>query len=63
MIPTDHIRYNRTFQQVVHNGGDSVINYITRFHNSKALTISVVNSSTEDQLMRTVLDNFQTGVK
>ena len=30
----DKSRYDRTFQQVTHKGGESYINYIKRFHNA-----------------------------
>ena len=40
------------FQQVVHKGGKSYINYIKIFQNAKALKISVGNIYTEDQLMK-----------
>ena len=30
-------RYDRTFQQVTHKGGESAINYIKIFHNAQAL--------------------------
>ena len=30
-------RYERTFQQVTYNGGESVMNYIKRFQNAHAL--------------------------
>ena len=43
----------------MHKGGESEINYIKRFYNSKALKISVGNISSEDQLMNTFLENFQ----
>ena len=42
---------------------DSSINYINIFQNAKALEIPVVNNYSEDQLMHTILDNFQKGVK
>ena len=43
--------------------GKSAINYIKRFQNAHALSISVGNSYSEDQLMRTFLDNFHQGGK
>ena len=52
-------RYDRTYQQVTHKGGKSAMNYIKRFQNSQALSISVGNSYAEDQMMHTFLDNFQ----
>ena len=51
------------FQQVVHKGGNSPINYIKIFENAKALSISVGNSYTEDQPMHTFLNNLKKGVK
>ena len=57
----DQCRYNIMFQKVAHKGGESAINHINIFQNAKYLAISVVNSYTEDQLMRTFSDNFQEG--
>ena len=51
--------YGRTFQQVTHKGGEYAINYIQRFKNAHALSISVGNSYSKDQIMRTFLDNFE----
>ena len=59
----DKSRYNRTFLQVTHKGGKSAINYIKRFHNANALSVSVGNSYSEDKLMLTFLDNFHQGGK
>ena len=59
----DKSRYNRTFQQVTHKGGESSINYIKRFQNTHALSVSVGNSYSEDQLMHTFIDNFHQGGK
>ena len=56
-------RYDRTFQQVTHKGGESAINYIKRSQNSQALPVSVGNTYSEDQLMHTFLDNFHQGGK
>ena len=53
------ISYNRLFQQVIHKGGESAINYIKRFHNTKALEISLQDSYYEDKLIHTLLDNIQ----
>ena len=41
MTFADKSRYYRTFQQVTHKGGESAINYIKRFHNAQALSVSV----------------------
>ena len=59
----DKSRYNRIFQKVTHKGGESVMNYIKIFQNAHALSISVGNSYSEDQLMHTFLDNFHQGGK
>ena len=56
-------RYARTFQQVTHKGGKSEINYIKRFQNAHALSVSLGNSYSEDQLMHTFLENFHQGGK
>ena len=39
MTFADKSRYNRTFQQVTHKGGESAINYIKRFQNAQALSV------------------------
>ena len=54
----DKSRYDMTFKQVTHKGGESATNYIKIFQNAHALSISVGNSYSEDQLMHTFLDNF-----
>ena len=43
----DKSRYDRTFQQVTHKGGESAI--IKRFQNAQALSVSAGNSYSEDQ--------------
>ena len=58
MTFADKIRYDRTFQQVTHKGGESEINYIKIFQNAQALSVSVGKSYSEDQIMHTFLDNF-----
>ena len=63
MTFSDKSRYDRTFQQVTHKGGESAINYIKRFQNAQALSISVGNSYSEDQIMHTFRDNFHQGEK
>ena len=55
----DKSRYDRTFQKVTNKGGGSAINYIEIFQNAQALSVSVGNSYSEDQIMHTFLDNFQ----
>ena len=59
----DKSRYDRNFQQVTQKGGESAINHIKRFQNAHTLSVSVVNSYSEDQLMHTFLDNFHEGGK
>ena len=59
MTFADKSGYNRTFQQVTHKGGKSAINYIKRFQNAQALSVSVGNSYSEDQIMHTFLEFFQ----
>ena len=63
MTFSDKSRYDRTFQQVTRKGGESTINYIKRFQNPHALSVSVGNIYSEDQLMNTFLDNFHQGGK
>ena len=58
MTIADKSRYDRTFQQVTHKEGESAINYIERYKNAQALSVSVGNSYSEDQLMYTFMDNF-----
>ena len=61
MTFSDKIRYDRTFQQVTHKGGEYLINYIKRSQNAHDLSVSVGNSYSEDQPMHTFLDNFYHG--
>ena len=63
MTFSDKSIYDRTFQQVTHKGGESEINCIKRFQNTHALSVSVGNRYSEDQLMHTFLDNFHQGGK
>ena len=58
MTFSDKSRYDRTFQQVTHKGGESAINYIKTFQNAQALSVSVGNSYSEDKIMHIFLDNF-----
>ena len=58
MTFADKSRYDRTFQQVTHKGGESAINYIKIFQNAHALSVSLGNSYSEDQIMHTFLDNI-----
>ena len=59
MTFVDKSRYDRIFQQVTHKGGESAINYIKRFQTAQALSVSVGNIYSEDQIMHTFMDNFQ----
>ena len=43
--------YDRNFQQLTHKGGEYAINYIKIFQNANALSVSVGNSFSEDQIM------------
>ena len=63
MTFSDKIRYHRNFQQVTHQGGEYTINCIKRVQNAHALSFSVGNSYSEDQLMHAFLDNFHQGGK
>ena len=63
MTFADKSRYDRTFQQVTHKVGEYAINYIKSFQNAHALSVSVGNIYSEDQLMHTFLDNFHQGGK
>ena len=44
MTFADKSRYDRTFQQVTHKGGESAINYIKSIQNAQAFSVSVGNS-------------------
>ena len=63
MTFADKSRYDRTFQKVTHKGRGSAINYIKRFQNAHELSVSVVNSYSEDQLVHTFLYNSHQGRK
>ena len=54
----DKSRYNRIFQQVIHKGRQSEMNYTKIFQNEEAPSVSVGNTYLEDQLMHIFLDNF-----
>ena len=63
MNVSDKSGYDRIFQQVTNERGESKMNYIKIFQNSQALSVSVGNTYSEDQLMQTFLDNFRQGEK
>ena len=44
MTFSDKSRCDRIFQKVTHKGGESEINYIKRFHNAQAFSVSAGNS-------------------
>ena len=58
MTFADISKYDSIFQKVTHKGGESAMNYIKIFQNAEALSVSVVNSHSEDQMMHTFMDNF-----
>ena len=51
------------FQPVIHKGGEYAINYIKKFQNTQALSVSVDNTYSEDQLMHAFIDKFHQGRK
>ena len=61
MTISDKSIYDRTFQQVAHKGGEYEINYIKKFQNAHALSVSVGNIYSEEQLMHIFLDTFHQG--
>ena len=63
MAFADKSRYDRIFQQVTHNGGESAMNYIKKFQNTQTLSVSVGKKYSEDQLLHVFLDNFHQGGK
>ena len=58
MTFADKSRYDSIFQLATHKVGESEMNYIKRFQNAQALSVSVGNTYSEDQLMYTFMDNF-----
>ena len=63
MIFSDKRRYDKISQEVTHKGGESAMKYIKRFQNAQALSFSLVNTYSEDQLTHIFLDNFHQGGK
>ena len=63
MTFAEESRYDRIFQQVTHKGGESEKKTIKIFQNAQALSVSVGNSYSGDQLMHIFLDNFHRGGK
>ena len=55
----DKKRYNKLFQAVTHKHRESALNYIKRFHKAKTMAASVGNKYSEEDLMQTFVDNFQ----
>ena len=58
MTFADKSRYDRTFQQVAHKGGESAINYIKIFQSAQALSVSVGISYAEDQIIFHFYGNY-----
>ena len=52
-------RYDKLFQAVTHKHGERALNYIKRFHKDKTMAASVGNRYSEEDLMQTFVDNFQ----
>ena len=63
MTFSDKSRYDRIFLQVTHKGEETAMNYIKISENAQALSVSVGNYYSADQLMDTLLDNFHQGGK
>ena len=57
----DKSTYDRIFQQVTHKRGESALNYIKRFQNAQALSVSLGNKYSKYQLIHIFLDNFYQG--
>ena len=55
----DQIIYNRLFRKLMHIGGDSAINYIKIFQNTKALVILLGNIYSNYPLIHAFLEIFQ----
>ena len=52
---------DKIFEQVAHKGGDSVMNYIKRFQHEQALSFSLGNTYSEDELIYIFMDAFFQG--
>ena len=63
MTSADKSRYARVFQKITHKVGESAMNYIKIFQNAQALSVSVGNNYSKDQLMHIFMDNFHQGGK
>ena len=63
MTFADKSKCDRTFKQVTQKGRSYEINYIKIFQDSRALSVSVGSSYSEDGLMHTFMDNFHQGEK
>ena len=61
MNVSDKSIYDRIFNQVTNKGGESAINYIKRFQNAQALSVSVGNYYSEYQMIHTFLDKLHQG--
>ena len=58
MTLADKSGYDRIFQKLTRKGGKYAMNYIKTFQKAQALSVSVVNSYSENKLMHTFLENF-----
>ena len=63
MTFADKSRYDKTFQKFTHKGLEYTTNYIKVLQNAHALSVSIGNSYSEDQLMHTFLDKSHQGGK
>ena len=54
-------RHDRLLRQVTHKGVESAINFIKICQNTQALSVSMGNCYSEDQIMHIFLDNFHQG--
>ena len=58
MTYADKSRYDMIIHKVTHKGGASVMNFIKIFQNSHTLSVSVVNSYADDQIIHTFIDKY-----
>ena len=63
MTFSEKSRYDIIFQQVTHKGGGSAINSIKIFPKAHFLSVSVVNTYSDNQIMHIFMDNFHQGGK
>ena len=63
MTFSEKSRYDRIFKYFKNRGGEYEINYIKRFQNTQALSVSAGKSYYGDQFMHSLLDKFHQGGK